>query len=86
MKEVRLSVRIGAHDLAVKANTTRRLLSKGARVKIAVQFKGREIANPELGTSVIDDLLTQVADCSKIVNAPTLRGHILYAVLDPKVK
>lgn len=84
MKEIRLTVRISSHDLMVKINTIKRLLSKGSRIKVSVKFKGREITHPELGHKVINNILNEIVGYSKIVNIPSQIGNSLYTVIDPK--
>lgn len=44
LKEVRFSIKIGEHDLAVKINKIKQFLDRGDKVKITVQLKGREMS------------------------------------------
>lgn len=43
LKEVRLGIKIGAHDLEVKEGQIKKFLERGDRVKISVQLRGREM-------------------------------------------
>jgi len=48
VKAIRLSVRIGQHDLEFKAKKAAEFLSEGHKVKIDIRMRGREQAHPEL--------------------------------------
>ena len=44
VKEVRLSPNIDTNDLNTKVNQARKFVSSGNKVKVAVRFRGRELA------------------------------------------
>lgn len=54
IKGLRLSIRIGEHDLAVRREQGRRFLSKGDKVRIELQLRGREKQHPDLAREVIN--------------------------------
>ena len=43
LKEIRLSLKIGEHDLVVKSKRAQGFLDKGDKVRLALQLKGREM-------------------------------------------
>ncbi len=43
LKEIRLSIKIDKHDLDFKTNQIKKFLSRGDKVKISIQLKGREM-------------------------------------------
>ncbi len=43
LKEVRLGIKIGDHDLEVKEGQIKKFLERGDRVKVSVQLRGREM-------------------------------------------
>lgn len=45
VKEIRLSPNIDDNDLATKANHARKFIEKGDKVKVALRFRGREMAH-----------------------------------------
>ena len=49
VREVRLRPKIGTHDFDAKARLAKKLLDGGDKVKVTIQFRGREITHPELG-------------------------------------
>lgn len=53
-KAIRLSVRIGAHDMQVRINRAVEFLKRKDKVKLEIVLRGREKAHPELGREVMD--------------------------------
>jgi len=43
LKEMRLGIKIGQHDLEVKESAIKKFLERGDRVKVTVQLRGREM-------------------------------------------
>ena len=41
-KEIRLSAKIGEHDLQIKANKARELAEKGHKIQVSLRMRGRE--------------------------------------------
>ncbi len=61
-REVRVSPRIGGHDLDAKIRLIRRLLDEGDKVRVTLMFKGREITHPERGREVFRKILDQLKE------------------------
>ncbi len=84
VKEVRMTPSIDVHDFEVKMNNAIRFLKAGCKVKVAVRFKGRELAHTNLGT----DLLNRFADgCSEFSNVdklPKFEGRQMIMFLTSK--
>jgi translation initiation factor IF-3 len=59
-KTIRLSVRIGEHDLEVRLNKAKNFLLKGDKVKVEIRLKGRERQHPQAGAEVINKFLTKL--------------------------
>ena len=53
-KEIRLSPNIDTNDLNTKVNQARKFLSKGAKVKVSLRFRGREMAHRDVGREILD--------------------------------
>lgn len=66
MKTIRLSPRIGPHDLETKVGQARKFLEKGARVKFDVIFKGRENAYIDIGKEKLKQIIEMLNDVSVI--------------------
>jgi translation initiation factor IF-3 len=58
MKQMRLGLKIGEHDLEVKLNKVREFLATGHKVKITVFFRGRELAHKDLGFGLAEKVIT----------------------------
>ena len=56
-KETRFSLNIEDHDLATKANQTKKFLNNGDKVKVSLRFKGRELGHKNLGYDVLDKFM-----------------------------
>src|SRR5437762_4843803 len=52
IKQIRIGLKIGAHDLEVKRRAARKFISSGHKVRISLRFRGREIAHPDLGRTI----------------------------------
>ena len=54
VKEIRLRPKTGEHDIAYKIRDARRFLNRGAKVKVRIRFRGREITHPEVARDLLD--------------------------------
>ena len=55
VKEVRLSPNIDTNDLNTKIGAARKFLEKGDKVKVALRFRGREMAHMAKSKYILDD-------------------------------
>jgi translation initiation factor IF-3 len=82
IKELRFGICIQDHDLQIKAKQAKEFLEKGWRVKLSVQFSGREKQHPELGIDVLNRFIKFVGeDKSKFENQPRLEGRYMNTYL-----
>lgn len=58
VKEIRLSLKIGAHDFEVKRAQADRWLSEGNRVRVTVKLFGREQTFPEQARDLVERMRT----------------------------
>lgn len=84
IKEVRLSPSIQEHDLETKSKAAIKFLSAGHRVIAKVEFKRRELAHKELGSTVLDNFLSRIKDHGNSPDKPRFEGRNLSCVVDPK--
>ena len=84
IKEIRVRPKTGDHDIEVKVNKAREFLSHKDKVIVTVIFRGRELAHIEEGRRVIDDVLVQLGDVSKIESPPVHHGRRMICTLAPK--
>ncbi len=84
IKEVRLTPKIDEHDLMTKANSAKRFLAEGDKVKLTVRFRGRELAHTEIGQTVIAKVMEGLGDAVTVEQTPRMEGKSMSAVLAPK--
>lgn len=84
LKEVRLGPFISEHDRAVRLKQIREFLGNGDRVKVTVRFTGRQMAHPEFGVQLLEDVLKELSEISVVEREPHFEGRRYFAVLLPK--
>jgi translation initiation factor IF-3 len=84
LKEIRVRPKTGDHDIQVKVGKAREFLANKDKVIVTVVFRGRELAHVEEGRKVIDDILEQLEDVSKIESPPMHHGRRMICTLAPK--
>lgn len=83
MKEVRLRPKTDEHDLEVKSNQARRFLKTGDKVKFTVRFRGREMAHPDIGRSMLEQIAETLRDIAVVEQRPAMEGRAFSLVLAP---
>ena len=81
IKEVRIGLKIGQHDLDVKLNRARKFLAQGDKVKISLRFRGREISRPQLGRDILDRVMEAISDVAVQEQAPIMTGRDLNMII-----
>jgi translation initiation factor IF-3 len=84
LKEIRLRPRIEEHDLMTKLNHGRKFLSEGAKLKITLMFRGRELARIDLGKIVMNRVLEELADVAEVEKDIPLEGRRMSMILNAK--
>ena len=84
VKEIRLSPNIDVNDLNTKANQARKFLAKGDKVKVALRFRGREMAHMGLSKQILDDFYSKVEDIAVIEKPAKLEGRNMIMFLGEK--
>ena len=59
-KEIRMQPKIGSGDLDTKAKHVQEFLDDGAKVKVTIRFRGRELAHTDLGFGVLQEVLKRL--------------------------
>jgi len=86
VKEIRLGLKIENHDYETKKNHIENFLLGGDKVKVTVQFKGREQTRPEIGFRLLQRLAEDVAGTGFVEFAPKREGRSMTMVLGPLKK
>lgn len=85
-KEIRMSNHIADNDIKIKVDAITRILSEGDKVKVSVQFKGREarLINHDILKKIVDRLHSDgVQFCSGKTPVYFFEGNRAVMVLDP---
>lgn len=77
IKQIRLGMRIGEHDLEIKLNRARKFLEAGNKVKIMLLYRGRENAHKDLGFVLFDRITEMLSDVAAIDQPAQLSGRNL---------
>jgi len=86
VKEIRMGLKIENHDYETKRNHIEKFLLGGDKVKVTVQFKGREQTRPEMGFRLLQRLAEDVATIGFVEFAPKREGRSMTMVLGPLKK
>ncbi len=86
VKEVKYRPKIGKGDFNAKTRNVIRFIDEGHKVKVTLQFRGREMAHPELGSKILDDVLEAVGPAAKVDTQARLEGRNMSMVLSPDKK
>jgi translation initiation factor IF-3 len=86
LKNIRLSVRIGQHDLDFKAKQTNEFLGEGNKVKIDVVMRGREQAHPQLAFELMDKIKALITVDHTVEGRPSKMGNTVSMLVGPKAK
>jgi translation initiation factor IF-3 len=84
LKEVKLRPRTSVHDFETKRNRVREFLQEGAKVKVTIMFRGREMAHRDLGFKMLERLIDEVGEVGQVETRPRLEGPNLTAILAAK--
>jgi translation initiation factor IF-3 len=80
-KEIRLKVKIGKGDFDTKVRRAIQFLEDGDRVKVTVQFRGREVSHAYLGRDLLVRFAEQVGEHAQVERQPLLEGKQMSLVM-----
>jgi translation initiation factor IF-3 len=86
IKEVKFRPKIGKGDFDTKVRHMQDFLEDGHKVKVTLQFRGREMAHPEFGAKILDAVLTQLGPIAKLETQARLEGRNMTMMLAPEKK
>ncbi len=83
VKEVRLRPKTDEHDIQVVLSKIRNFAKEGAKIRVRVRFRGREIYHPEVAQQLMERIARDVADVVTVEYRPVLDGRSMVMVLAP---
>ena len=84
VKEVKMRPKIDENDFQVKMRNVQRFLEERNRVKVTVQFRGREIAYAEAGERLLARVAENVQEMASVDAPPSRMGRLMHMILAPK--
>lgn len=84
VKEIRISPNIDDNDLNTKASQARKFISKGDKVKIALRFRGREMAHIGSSKEILDTFFSKLEDIAVVEKPAKLEGRSMIMILTEK--
>ena len=82
-KEIRVSPKIVEHDIETKIKSASKFLGEGDKLKITVRFRGRELAHPDRGRTLLMQISDRLKDQGTVERLPLLEGRSMSMVMNP---
>lgn len=77
LKQIRLGLKIGQHDLDIKLKKVREFLEDGNKVRIQILYRGRENAHQELGFDLMNRIIATLEEDAIVEQQPQISGRNL---------
>lgn len=84
LKEVKFRPKTHDHDFDFKVKHARRFLEDNNKVRLLVQFRGREVTHPETGRDVLNRVVKEVMDLATVIQMPNMEGNRMSMIIAPK--
>lgn len=84
VKEIRLRTKIGEHDLMTKINQINKFLKDRHKVRVNMEFKGREMEHKEFGLQMLERIEKEISEVGIIEQRPQMYGNRMISILVPK--
>jgi translation initiation factor IF-3 len=83
IKEVRLRPKTDEHDVNFKIRQARSFLESGAKVKVRMRFRGREIYNLDVARKQFDHFVRELEDVAIVEQRPSFEGRTMLMIMAP---
>ena len=83
VKEMKFRPKIDVGDYTTKKKHVLRFLEAGNKVKITIMFRGREMAHPEQGLTILERLADDLKDVAVIESQPKMEGRNMHMQIAP---
>ena len=83
MKEIKFRVNIDKHDYDTKLRHAEEFLDKGNKVRILLQFRGREMAHKEIGMALMKKIEANLESMGHPESIPKMMGKNVIMTLVP---
>jgi translation initiation factor IF-3 len=86
IKEIKFRPKIDKHDYETKKKHVIRFLEGGAKVKVTIMFRGREMVHAERGLAILEKLAAELEELGFVEAQPKLEGRNMFMLLAPHKK
>lgn len=86
VKEIKFRPKIDVHDYETKKKHVIRFIESGAKVKVTIMFRGREMVHAERGLHILERLAEDIREIAHIENEPKLEGRNMFMLVSPSKK
>jgi translation initiation factor IF-3 len=83
LKEIKFRVNIDDHDYETKLRHAEEFLDKGNKVRVQLQFRGREMAHQELGRQLMERVKIDLQSMANVEQEPKQQGRNVTMTLAP---
>jgi len=86
IKELRLSLNIGTHDMNVRVKRATEFLTEGNKVKVTIRLRHRELSRSDMAYAVMNDFAEKVSEAGKVEKPPKMETRSMAMFLAPKAE
>ena len=83
IKEIRLRPKTDEHDVNFKIRRARTFLESGAKLKVRMRFRGREIYNLDVARKQFDYIVKELEDIATVEQRPSFEGRTMLMIMAP---
>src|SRR6266853_2078226 len=83
LKEIKFRVNIDEHDYLTKIRHGEEFLDRGNKVRVQLQFRGREMAHQEFGMQLVEKVRDDLSGMSQVEMDPKITGRNITMTLAP---
>src|ERR1700757_931164 len=83
LKEIKFRVNIDEHDYLTKIRHAEEFLDRGNKVRVQLQFRGREMAHQEFGMHLVEKVRDDLSSMSQVEMEPKITGRNITMTLAP---
>lgn len=87
LKEIQFRPNIETHDLETKLKRGQKFLLQGDKVKMVMQFRGREMSFKEIGKEKFTTIIQMLVDYGAVIESPgKMMGNRIITIIAPDKK
>lgn len=84
LKEIKMRPNIEEHDIQFKVRHMMRFLEEKNKVKLTIQFRGREMQHMDRARQIVDRVVKDISENGEIETPPKVEGKTLSLILMPR--